>query len=268
MRGFLVILWAGALGGGCGFEPPGVTGGSLDDLFAPGAVCAAAGAIDDDDVVALYTFDDGSLVTVADDTQQFDGTVVGGAARAIPSVAGCGMALEFPTTGTTYVEIPDRPEFHLRRGSIELLVRTSDFSELRGILSRDARNAANPGHLTLYETVEGRIALRMQEDGDMVLCSNQVLEPGTWVQVMINLGDPVELYIDGERAQSDGPVTVPGGDCGEARAMGIHGNRNPWILGGSQEGSDEGAAGPVVKPFRGGAIDHLRIRKTRRVLAE
>ena len=258
------LLWAGALASGCGFDPPEVTGEPPGDGQVLGGVCDVA--VDDHDI-ALYTFDDGSVVTIADRQQRFNGAVVGGGALAIPSIDGCGMALQFPATGTTYVEIPDRPEFHLDEGSIELLVRTSDFSALRGILSRDAAGSGQSGHLTLYEVVQGRIVLRVQDGGDMFLCSNQVFEPGTWVHVVINIGDPVELYLDGEKAASLEPVAVPAnGVCGESRAMSIAGNGNPWTLGGSQDMSDEGAATPFTGQFRDGAVDHLRIRDTRRAV--
>ena len=222
--------------------------------------------------VALYTFDSDPPTSVRNDGPGGgSGSIIG----TIPHVAGrCGQAIHFGTTDPTpFVGIPDSPSWDLPVGSLDFWVRVPAALGAVGILSRDALGNVESGHLTVYLGETGHLVVRMQSDTDdnaVFRCSDAPVPVDTWVRVGINFGAPgVELWVDGALSSrvADVPLDSSRGIsvafCANNAPIGIDGNGEPWLLGGSADTSPVGATSPVL-PFADGEIDQLRISSGRR----
>ncbi len=225
-------------------------------------------------MLGVYSFD-AVPVDAADESGDHDGALLG-VATALATTSGpsgCGAAIAFDPAGTgdaAWIEIPDSPDWDLRRGSVELWVRPPAAGGFAAILSRDAVGTALSGHLALFIEPDGTVWARLQSPGITAYrCAELPLTAGAWHHVGINFGPPdFELWIDGADQTSATPlVSASGTDvrCGEARAnFGIDGNDNPWIVGANGARAPEGTGTPVTDFFVGGAIDELRIAPFRR----
>lgn len=239
--------------------------------YAPGALeCAER----PDGLVSAYSFD-GDPVDATDGSGANHGIVVGAPEGLAPTTgpSGCGAALAFDPEGTgeqAWIEIPDSPDWDLRRGSLELWVRTPSTGRFAAIVSRDAQGTARSGHLALFVEPDGTLWARLQSTSATAYrCTEPPLAGDRWRKVGLNFGPPdFELWVDGaEQVRTTSFTSVSGEDvrCGDVRAnWGIDGNDNPWIVGGSAGAAPEGAGAPVVDVFLGGAIDELDIAPFRR----
>lgn len=247
--------------------------------MAVGLVIAGCGRIDydplgecdaiPDGMLAAYSFD-GPPADVTDRVGGHDGRILGaaGALRSVSSSSECGAAISFgvdDTGAAAWVELPDSPDWDLRRGSVDLWVRPPASGGFAAILTRDADGTARAGHLALFIEPDGTLWLRLQTTTATAFrCAEGPIAPGEWGHVGINFGPPdLELWLDGALQDRATPLTSASGTdvrCGELRSnAGIDGNDNPWILGGGSQRGPEGAGMPVTDLFTGGAIDELRI---------
>jgi hypothetical protein len=230
--------------------------GGTESTGGGSPVCAAWA---DGDTVALYTFDGdyGSPGTVTDAAAQLDGEIVGDGIKHVEGREGCGRALVFSGEGG-HVLIPAAAELEsLEQGTIDFWLRIDGKGE-QGVLSRDAANQREPGHLTILVTAERRIRVRLQDSSDNGGAEHEMIservERNEWHHVAVCFGPPeLALYLDGEQQDAEGT------------SIGIAGNNNPLVLGGASWGSPEGKAEPVVLPLHG-ALDSVRISAVRRGL--
>lgn len=245
-------------------------------VLALGASCQSLIGIDEDpdrercpvrydssDSAALFAFENPLEEGAVDWSSTLIGSVEGsGMSQTSESMDGCGNALEFADDSTGHVLVAHDATLALPSGSLEFLLRTPDSVGFAGIISRDEKNQ-EPGELSIVLTPQGRLAARMQESAawDILLCS-QVLSLNEWHHVVLNFGDPVELYVDGFKADYDGQVnfTGSGKPCGPTRMLGLDGNRRDWIFGAYMNNEDE-----IIAHLQGAAIDEIHIRSTRYV---
>lgn len=230
--------------------------------------------------VALYTFEGGyGANRVQDETGDHDGSYIGSMSK-ISGPTGCGNAVDFGAG--EYATVPASSAWNLSVGSVSLWARFADSvsGATQGVLSRDASSSASgsqKGHFNIMRDGPlGRIIVRLQDAAgdDHYFCSDDVVPFGTWVEIAVNFGPPqVELYIDGVRATSSDTVTPtfnvaqPPAPCNPSYTGGIDGNNEPWLLGASAAGSEEGSVEPIGGWMTNGAIDHLRISSMRRDFA-
>lgn len=225
------------------------------------------------DLVAHYRFESPGP-TIVDETGRHDGLVMGsGALARAPGYSG--MAIEFPigTPPGAYVVVPDSPEFDLLEGSIDLWVRTSAQSGDLGIFSRDSTGTSG-GQIALVQR-QSTLIVRLQRSidggggGGAFICSEPVpLE--TWVHVGINLGAPkAELWVDGIEQLSTQSISIFGvtANCGAADARSLVGNDDPIVLGALGVQSEAGTSDQISFGFAAGAIDELRVLRTRQDFA-
>jgi hypothetical protein len=241
-----------------------------DGVMADGQPAADAAppcvATADPDTLALLTFE-GSGDTAIDLTGQHPGTLVGKVDR-VAGPSGCGSAVEFDEQKTNYVVIPDAPAWDLNTGSLDFWVRIDTAPSakgVRGLVSRDAKLSAKPGHISIFQMCDGGIAVRLQGSGkESVRCSPPVAL-GAWHHIGVNFGaGALQLFVDGaEATRSDLQRCSFDLQCGTSTDNGIAGNDNPWVLGASSGSSDEGQAEPVSASFDG-AIDSFRVSSVRR----
>ncbi len=188
-----------------------------------------------------------------------------------PEGCGTGLALH----SDYRVRIDHSPDWDLETGSIDFwfLPAHTPTRDPDGILSRDSIEEPSQGHLTFYHagSGSGRIVVRMQDGGDLFVCSDATLEASRWVHIGLNFGPPrVELYIDGVRQGYTGSVPFYNDQvsCSITGTHGISGNINPWILGASADSAVAGGDGPLRGAIEGGAINALRISSQRRPFGE
>jgi hypothetical protein len=218
--------------------------------------------------VGLYRMEDVAQETFSDSVGSLDGIFVGATPTTVDGPPGCGQALSI--VGAMFAVAPLSTAWQLEEGSIDFWVRLpsppTDASGL-GIISRDASGQEFPGHLTASYLSDGRVVTRLQSSTTEVIRCSEPLDPDTWYFVGINFGPPdLELFIDGVRAENRG-VWNTGGTvytCGEPLEIGLDGNNNPWVIGASAVGSNEGGYTDTKDFFSGGAIDELRLSMTRR----
>jgi hypothetical protein len=224
----------------------------------------------DRDTIALYRFDAQGDLT--DATGVHDGALVGPPLDATQGPPGCGMAVEFPAAAQSFITVADPGDFDLDEGSIDLLVRAPPAGVERGLISRDS-GANLPGHFTAVIDSDGRFVARLQGTAsDAVVCSDQLAVAGQWHHLAINFGPPgAELYLDGVRGTNQDPVVIlvdQNFNCNTAHDEGIDGNDLPWVFGADNSLSPDGETGDARSFFSGGAIDQLRLSRTRRPFDE
>lgn len=263
-----------------GLSPDGSFGpldGRLELIGADGdssvAICSSGL---DDKTLMLLSFDQplDTTMSIPDQTGDHPGTLKGDTAQQVEGPAGCGKALHFPfaAKGGSYVEVPDSPDWDLKEGSIELWVRfdvVEGEPTSRGILSRDASQMNEEGHFSIYRACGGEIVVRLQRGGVSYFACSDPVEEGRWVHVAVNFGSSTELqlYVDGERTNTTSDIAYGGGSspcehqgqCGSSIGAGIDGNSNPWVIGASAGGSEDGKATPT-RYHLGGTLDEVRVR--------
>lgn len=207
-----------------------------------------------------------------------DGALLGSGTSFVagPAIAGCGSALSFSTSGSVvgHGQIPDAPAFQLPTGSIDLYLRRPINPPNRplAVLAKDSSgNVA--GSIALWLNCDGVVVLKLEgADGNPhYRCSAGTLAPNVWSYVGINFGPGgLDLYVDGVRGERVGRIGLDGVNCnsdiscGGQSTDGLSGNQNPWILGASSQSSPAGSNSNLSSPFRGGAIDRLRISSSTR----
>ncbi len=207
-----------------------------------------------------------------------DGALLGSGSSFVagPAIAGCGSALSFSTSGSVvgHGQIPHAPAFQLPLGSIDLYLRRPINPPNRplAVLAKDSSgNVA--GSLALWLNCDGVVVLKFEgADGNAhYRCSAGTLAPNVWSYVGINFGPGgLDLYVDGVRGERVGRIGLDGANCnsdiscGGQSTDGLSGNQNPWILGASSQNSPAGSNSNLSSPFRGGAIDRLRISSSTR----
>lgn len=182
----------------------------------------------------------------------------------------CGHVLEFPRRtepDSGYVVLPRSELWRMPEGAIDLRVRIDELPPGgAGILSRDAAGATTTeaGHVTLYITRSGQLAVRIQNEMDVedALCTHEPLPIGEWVHIGINVGAIAEMFVDGRRAELVEPLESGSGmivfNCVATLTMRpVDGNDEPWVIGASSWRSTAGSPTPISDPFIG-AIDDLR----------
>jgi hypothetical protein len=254
---FLLAVSAGC--GRVGYEPIEDTAGSS---------CQGP----DEGTVALYPFDsDGGTSRITDAVGANHG-VSNDPLATTAGPAGCGDALSFPAP--TPIVIADDPDWQLFEGSLDLWIRQeAPATQSMGLVTRDALGTELPGHFSLMLDGGDRVFVRIQDlEVDSVphtlICANQPLDIGRWTRVGVNFGPPRnELWIDGQPQAGTGSVRFGATnthDCGPVATGGIAGNNNPWVVGASSHGSEEGESEALLAPLTGVSLDHLRISSIRR----
>lgn len=229
-----------------------------------------------DDVIARYSFEGNIIDSVGshngvthDDTEP-DCLSFG------PGHDGGGQALRFsPDCTESYVQIEDDDGWD-EVSSIDFWLSIEEYTDHRGVLSRDAQFSETAGHFTIWVTRDSCIVVRHEHDTlqRKVLCSSASLVHGQWVYVGINLGlGGIELWIDGvqqagEGSVSLGPIVYECEADGREWTHGIEGNGNPWVIGASLVSASEGTAEPREHYARDLAIDELRMGRERRDFAD
>lgn len=233
------------------------------DVFDAGPPPGCPGV--DADTLFLYNFQtnndvvSGIVGAVAEDAERIAGT------------SPCGgrmLSVNGPTPGRFVV--PDRAAFHLTEGSIDFWVRRpSDTGLLTGIVSRDAIDIDEPGHLTMFYSQDGRLALRGQisNSSSVILCSGAVPE-GEWIRIGINFGSAgLEFYVNGVRQNAGGTATIftsPSTCNTTTIPFSIAGTTNPFVLGASAHRSMNGSDEPASEVGPGWRYDHFRVSRVRR----
>lgn len=240
-------------------------GALIEDAWPDGGACAVG---PDPDTVALYPVFSSNGMKLIDTTNRHHGELRGAVGR-VNGPPGCGQALSFGGDIADYAELPADPAWDLKEGSIDLWVRIDAPATERhlGIVSRDAKDAARLGHFTLFQLVDGGVAVRLQRGtNDGIARCSPPLTQGDWHHIGVNFGaGGLELFVDGVPAERKDTyvVSLEILKCGTSSEQGIDGNDNPWVLGASSHLSVEGAATPITYPFRG-AIDSFRVSRVRR----
>jgi hypothetical protein len=231
------------------------------------------GAGVDQHTLVLLDLDRPTGTTVPDSTGNHPAELRGQQAQAVEGPPGCGQALAFPAgdTATTYVELPDSPDWDLTEGAVDFWVRfdtSSADQETQGVLSRDAVNVELEGHLSMLRACDGSLVVRLQRAGSTHYQCSAPIADGVWTHVGLNFGaaNGLQLFVDGTVATRTDPVPCRTGTCGASGPYGIDGNDNPWVIGALAWGSAEGSATPVG-PGLGGAIDHFRVSSVPRDFA-
>ncbi len=250
-----------------GFDP-GADGGFDPDAAinepdaAPQIVCTPAElAIG---ILADYRFNDDAAM---DETGNHHGTIQGASVQSVDE-GPCASALAF-TSPNTYIRIDDSPTWELESGSIDLWVRIPENNEVIGLVSKDAANSAEPGHFSLIQSTDGRIAVRGQTTTtSSMVCSDAPVTAESWIHIGVNFGSPGnQLWIDGVPQNGTGSVFVSDGGlapCVGVLGLPIAGNSNPWVVGASAIVSADGSAEPADGYLEGGAMAQFRIGSVRR----
>lgn len=138
-----------------------------------------------------------------------------------------------------------------------------------GLFSRDALGTENPGHVTVYFAASGRIAVRLQNDGESLRCTSGALLENAWHHVMVAVDGPeLELIVDGTVEDGLNPVdvildTTYSLDGGASEATpDFSGNGNPRTFGANTAASDEGGTVGAMGFFHG-RIDNVRFSTAR-----
>lgn len=249
-----------------------VDGSPIDAAVDSAAVDAIAdtGCSGVDGDVVMYLTMNTPMVTIWPDlVGDHDGRTAPGTAGGLDGPSpDCGRAYSAASNNVRLV-IADSPDFDLASGSLDVyaMVPAPDTGE-HGIVSRDASGTALPGHFEIGFSPENQVVVRIQTDADTEAfrCSVAQAE-GTWIHIGVNFGAPdLELFVDGVAAA--GTTTTYSNaarTCGGAAFTdGIAGNDNPWVVGFSALGSEEGSDLPVSRPL-GTAVDELRLSSVRRV---
>lgn len=211
------------------------------------------------DTLSIYCFEnhDRGDDIVVDSTGKHDGTIVGTKTRRVRGPTCCGMARRFSDTNTSsYIEIPDSPDWDLDEGSISFWLRISVClvgDQNQGIISRASIDHEESGHFALVLLSECKWAAFISEGGETIAVhSEESLTPGKWSHVNVNFGPPTfELYLDGQLiAERESTAATSG-------------NRNPWVIGADTREALPGTASPPAHFLTGAAIDLLRISATR-----
>jgi hypothetical protein len=224
-------------------------GSDVSESVSSTSACAAS---TDSATLALYTFDNAQdQTTIKDLTGRLDGTVVGSGVSLVDGKPGCGKAIAF-SGSAGHVLIPsDAALENLNEGSVDFWIRV-DGDGQQGVLSRDAKYQAKPGHLSILITGERRVHVRLQDTTREYEVSSERMEGTGWHHVGVCFGSStLTLHLDGKQQDST------------STSAGIAGNQNPLVLGGLSWGSEEGGSDPVEYPLRG-ALDSVRISSTRR----
>jgi hypothetical protein len=243
---------------------PGADGGGPDlaEADLPPTLCA----VPDSDTLALYNFegpDPKADLTGKHPISHFEGEVA-----TAEGVTSCGQGLRFELRDgkPSYAVIPHNPDWDQVR-SIELWARfdreIQALTRAEGILSRDARNANQPGHFTLARDCDGRIIFRLQRTGadQIVVCSATRVPADRWVRIVVGF-HPAELSVDGDLELDLEPSCAPTylSPCEkEKRDLGIEGNTLPWVLGAANVSSTDGTTDAVIDGMVG-TIDELHFR--------
>lgn len=225
--------------------------------------------------VARYDFE-GSLADTSGHGN--DGALLGSGSSFVagPAIVGCGSALSFSTSGSVvgHGQIPHAPAFQLSSGSLDLYLRRPINPPNRplAVLAKDSSGNV-PGSIGLWINCDGVVVLKLEgSDGNPhYRCSAGTLAPNVWAYVGVNFGPGgLELFVDGVRGERVGRLGLDGANCngdiscGGQSTDGLSSNQNPWILGASSQSSPAGSNSNLSSPFRGGAIDRLRISSSTR----
>lgn len=197
--------------------------------------------------------------------QKHEATLQGGAVTPIPGGIGCGTALQMVAANKAYLEISHDKDFDLSEGSLDLWVRF-DMPGTAGLISKDAAGTNQDGHLTLYRLCDGGIAVRQQQAGQSYYRCTDPVPDSKWMHIGVNFGSGgLELFVDGQAGlRASGVACDSSVTCGGTLAKSIAPNKNPWVIGASSVGSDDGDAEPVSSHLQG-VIDSVRISKKPRV---
>ncbi len=149
---------------------------------------------------ALWRFENDTASMIQDEQGSPPGSVIGASVEfPLEPGAPCGRSLQASPSGA--VGIAPVPVLRIDDGSVDFFFRVGAPPPTRSgiILSRDGSGAIG-GHLLVAYNRQGRLVVRLQEEGavgeENLRCS-EVLTPG-WVRVGINFGSPdLELFIDG-----------------------------------------------------------------------
>lgn len=186
--------------------------------------------------------------------------------------AECGHAATLNGVSSAFIQI-DGDEF-TEAVSLDFWFRTDSIisnNQVGGLLVKDGvdPNAGDMG-IFIFESAVAQssyhVLLRLQDGTDTYFgCSNRV-ELGDWNHVAVSFNDVtgVELFVNGELAESTNP-DVPDGsnlgrqDCGEgavAKTAILQDNDRDWLWGANNLQSP----GNVARDGTKGAIDELRFR--------
>ncbi len=180
----------------------------------------------------------------------------------------CGTGLKFGNGAR--VVIADSIDWELSEGSIDFWAFFPALPPLfsEGVVSRDAIRLGLPGHISFGRSNDGRVAVRIQDGDDAVVCSNAAVATEQWVHIGVNFGPPdLEMYVDGVAQSGVGTLPVTQFNsitCNTPMPRGLTGNANPWVIGTASMHSDEGSADPATLPFDSGGVDEFRISIQRR----
>lgn len=263
--GALVLAGCGRFGFGEVDAPRTDAGADAEVDAGDGATAVTAcDAVDEPDLVALYSFESG----LGDElTGRHPAMPRGGV---VAAAGRCGAySAAFPAGA--YLLVPDAPAFDLATGSIELYVRTPDPSraENQALISRDANGLASEGHLAILLSTSGQLVARLQRGGASYYRCHTELPADTWVHIGVSWGgaatEGFRLWVD--HAQASLPSTMLDGapiTCTDAPpAGGIAGNGNTLVIGGSNVHAGDGSQEPVVDQFLvDGQLDQVRLRSS------
>jgi hypothetical protein len=215
----------------------------------------------EDDVIALFTFDDiEGATSTFDSISGREGRVLDGPAQSVPGVGGCATAYYLPEGNAGAVIVADSPDWELPEGSLDFWFLAGDATTPpNGLFGRDARFEDDPGHIRMYQNTGYRLRARLQQ-GDTDAGDANIASPAlareTWHHVGVNWGaGGFELWVDGVRE-----------DSSATDQYGIDGNDNPWVIGASNNNSANGSDPPTNLNYESEdvAIDHFRISSVRR----
>jgi len=214
------------------------------------------------ETVALYCFEnhDRAYDVVVDSTGNHDAKIVSTKTRSVLGPTCCGLALRFSETNySSYIEIPDSPDWDLDEGSLSFWLRSSAClvnDQIQGLISRASIDREETGHLGLILLDDCNWAAFFSENGKTVeVRADRSLTPGKWSHINLNFGPPtLELYLNGELIAE------------KEVAVGTSGNRNPWVIGADSRETKPGTGSPPAHFLTGAAIDLLRISSARNQL--
>ena len=91
---------------------------------------------------------------------------------------------------------------------------------------------------------------------------------GQWYHVGLNLGAPVELYVDGVLATYSAQLNCDNNiiKCNSTGTADIQGNNNYWVVGASNGKATEGTLDQVIQQLHG-AVDSVQLSSVRRNFA-
>jgi hypothetical protein len=149
-----------------------------------------------------------------------------------------------------HIMVPHHDGMMTDAGSVSLWILAEDASKPQGLLSKDATNYGDGGHLTLH-LAQNKIVARLQSVGEDHELKSAKIESGQWTHVVVSFG-PVgfRLFVEGK--------LVDQGDYqgGLGESSGGGGNREPLVLGASCMNSDPLSPSPLNSYF-GGKLDDI-----------